>query len=49
MILVDFEIVPPGNWAAAIGLIFLGFFAWPNFAFYLIQLLRRTGLTNKND
>ena len=31
LILIDFRIVPPGNGAAALGLIFLAFFAWPNF------------------
>ena len=44
LILIAFRIVPPGNAAAALGLIFLAFFAWPNLAFYLSQLLRRAGL-----
>ena len=46
-ILVVFELVPPGNVAVAIGLLSLGFFAWPNFAFYLTQLLRRAWIMRK--
>jgi hypothetical protein len=42
LILFDFGIVPPGNAAVAIGVIFLGFLAWPNFAYYLIQLFSRS-------
>lgn len=42
LILVDFEIVPPGNWAGVIGFIFLGFLAWPNLAHHLTQPFRRS-------
>jgi hypothetical protein len=49
LITVDFEIVPPGNWAIAIGLTFFAFFAWPNLAFYLTQLLKRAGFIGKQD
>ena len=44
---VVFEFVSPGNVAVAIALISLGFLAWPNFAFYLTQLLRRAGIIRK--
>jgi hypothetical protein len=48
-ILVIFELVPPGNVAMAIALIGLVFLAWPNFAFYLTQLLRRVGIVGKQS
>jgi hypothetical protein len=35
LIVIDFQIVPPGNWAAVIGVIFLGFLAWPNFTYHI--------------
>jgi hypothetical protein len=42
--LVDFQVVPPGNWAVVFGLIFLGFFVWPNLTFYLFEIPRRVGV-----
>jgi hypothetical protein len=47
LVLVDFDIAPPGKWAVTIALTFLAFVAWPNLAFYLTQLLRRSGIVRK--